>query len=670
MYNLGSSYYPEQWKRHRWEDDFRKMQDLGFNCVRMGEFAWSTFEPTEGRLEFGWMDDAMELAARYQIRTILCTPTAAAPPWLRQKDRAILGGNERGPYDYGARKGWCLHCQTYTDASFKIVTAMAEHFGANRNIMAWQLDNEPGYPFVCYDPNCLRGFQQWLKARYGSLERLNEAWGNAFWSHGFTEWSQIEFPLNRGDGAWNPGEKLDYRRFFSDNFMRFLRRQTELMRPHTGTTPIWTNWPNTAWSVDIFETASFLDATTWDNYNVAPATTDPRDQYGSARHHDLCRGAGPGQRFLVSEQTAQVPSHARPEGVRLQTHLDLAHGSSGTIYFEWRPPLGGAEQGYVSVLQMDGSFGPAEAQHRRVSEELKRLAPLLADATTESDVAMIYCYDNQWFQGFWSGPEGYDEESERFYKGLKSLARNIDVIPPHRDLSRYRLVAAPGLQIVSDELPAHLRHYVENGGILVLNARAGTRNLENQIREELAPGPFAEIAGIRIPSVSMKHSLTGNLILGPANQITGETFEIRFDGLAKGFAPFTVMEEIQLHGAEPVATFQGAQLTGHPAVTVNRFGRGHVVYVGADSRDVEFYVQLAAFLRRRFAIEPLLEVPFGVSVVSRQTKGALYLFVLNLTDQPRTITLPSPKRDLNTGALLKGTVELAPLDVWVLTDPA
>ncbi|MBN2394732.1 MAG: beta-galactosidase, partial [Anaerolineae bacterium] len=79
---IGVDYYPEHWPRERWEIDAHMMQAAGFNVVRMAEFAWVNMEPQEGRFEFGWLDDALALLARHDIRAILCTPTAVMPAWV------------------------------------------------------------------------------------------------------------------------------------------------------------------------------------------------------------------------------------------------------------------------------------------------------------------------------------------------------------------------------------------------------------------------------------------------------------------------------------------------------------------------------------------------------------------------------------------------------------
>jgi len=245
-YLLGSSYYPEQWPSEQWAADFAKMQQLGFNVVRMGEFAWTALEPEPGRFTFDWLKQAIDLAGRYGLKTILGTPTASVPPWLRKDHPDVLSGNEKGPFDYGARKGHCLHSPALLAASDRIVTALAKQFGDHRHILAWQIDNEPGYPFAMYDAITLVAFQKWLRQKYQQIERLNEVWGTAFWSHRFRDFAEIEFAINRPDGGTNPGQKLDYRRFFSQSFMDFLQRQVEILRPHVGTRLIFTNWPNMA----------------------------------------------------------------------------------------------------------------------------------------------------------------------------------------------------------------------------------------------------------------------------------------------------------------------------------------------------------------------------------------------------------------------------------------
>lgn len=93
---FGVDYYPEHWPEARWAEDARLMTDMGVNTVRLAEFAWSRLEPTEGCFDFAWLDRAIGVLTERDIRVILGTPTASAPPWLMNKDRTLFLVREDG----------------------------------------------------------------------------------------------------------------------------------------------------------------------------------------------------------------------------------------------------------------------------------------------------------------------------------------------------------------------------------------------------------------------------------------------------------------------------------------------------------------------------------------------------------------------------------------------
>ena len=529
-FQIGVAWYPEQGPEWTWEADLAKMQSIGINTIRVGEFAWVDFEPAQGVYNFEWMDKAIELAAKYGIKTVLCTPTANVPPWLRQKYPDVLGANSRGNFTLGGRKGYNVNSKNYLEAGARITLAMAKQFGNNKNIIGWQLDNEPGYPFELFDKASLAQFLNYLKKKYTTLDALNDVWGGHFWSLIYTDWAQIEFPINNGDGGWNPGQYADYRNFFSLAFQRHLQLQADILRQYIGTRFIFTNWPNNCWSVNTFETTEkFLDISAWDNYSPSPGVTSYLDQYFSAMNHDIARCAGTSGRFIIAEKAAQIAAHAPQKGLRNHQYKDLAHGAIGTYYFEWRAPLAGQESGYVSMLQNDGSFNTSKDIHVQTNREFARIGGELQNATTISDVAIIYSYQNQWDQGWWIGRKGYEGEVEAYYAGLKVLRRNIDMIPEKASFSKYKIIAAPGLKMVSDNTAARLTEFVNNGGILILGKETGIRDTLNRYRPLVTPGIFTSIAGLTVPNVSSKNSISGNLLFGTSNQIGNENFTIRFN---------------------------------------------------------------------------------------------------------------------------------------------
>ncbi|KAA3658353.1 MAG: beta-galactosidase, partial [Chloroflexi bacterium] len=192
---FGSDYYPEHWPEERWAEDARLMAAAGMNVVRMAEFAWSLLEPEDGRFNFTWLDRAIETVFAQDIQVVLGTPTASAPPWLMSKRSDLfLVGKNGVRQTFGLRREYCPNNPLYRQHSDRIVSQFADHYKNNPAVIGWQIDNEFGDR--CYCSIYQSAFHDWLQKRYGTLDTLNKKWGTIFWSHVYTEWSQIPVPLD------------------------------------------------------------------------------------------------------------------------------------------------------------------------------------------------------------------------------------------------------------------------------------------------------------------------------------------------------------------------------------------------------------------------------------------------------------------------------------------
>ena len=129
------------------------MKEANLTVARMGEFAWSTFEPSEGVFEFDWLDRVISQMAELEISVVLGTPTAAPPAWLTQAYPEAFAIEESGlPAQHGNRCHYCVNSTAYHGAVRRIVSAMAQRFGPNPNVIGWQIDNE--FNRVCYCNHC------------------------------------------------------------------------------------------------------------------------------------------------------------------------------------------------------------------------------------------------------------------------------------------------------------------------------------------------------------------------------------------------------------------------------------------------------------------------------------------------------------------------------------
>ena len=191
----GVYYYPEHWDESQWERDFKKMHELGFEFTHFAEFAWAQLEPEEGRYDFAWLDKAVALAAKYDLKVIMCTSTATPPVWMSRKYPEILLKNEDGTVlDHGARQHASFASPLYRELSYKMIEKLAQHYGNDSRIVGWQLDNEPAVQFD-YNPKAEQAFRDYLRAKYNhNIQLLNDAWGTAFWSEAYSSFDEITLP--------------------------------------------------------------------------------------------------------------------------------------------------------------------------------------------------------------------------------------------------------------------------------------------------------------------------------------------------------------------------------------------------------------------------------------------------------------------------------------------
>ena len=128
---LGTCYYPEHWPSTQWNDDASRMAELGLNVIRIGEFAWSRYEPEPGIFEWAWLDQAIETLAKHGLKIVLCTPTATPPRWMLERYPDMLArdinGHER---KFGSRRHYCFSHVGYQNESSRIAGLMAERYGS------------------------------------------------------------------------------------------------------------------------------------------------------------------------------------------------------------------------------------------------------------------------------------------------------------------------------------------------------------------------------------------------------------------------------------------------------------------------------------------------------------------------------------------------------------
>ncbi|MHA3980239.1 beta-galactosidase [Halovulum sp. GXIMD14794] len=469
--HLGVCYYPEHWPEDIWAEDARRMVETGIAWVRIGEFAWSRMEPEPGRLDWDWLDRAIDTLQGAGLGIVLGTPTATPPRWMLDKHPDMLAVDAEGrPRGFGSRRHYCFSHQGYLEESRRIVTLMAERYGRHPGLVAWQTDNEYGChdTILSYSDAARRAFRDWLAQRYQSVDRLNRDWGNIFWSMEYSSFDQIDLP-NLTVTEPNPAHVMAFRRFSSDMVVRYNKVQADVLRQHSDA-PLVHNYMGRITEFDHWDVGSDLDIASWDSYPIGflsdrlEATPEHKAAYlrqgdpdMQAFHHDLYRGVGRGRWWIMEQQPGPVnwaPWNPAPlPGMaRLWAWEGFAHGAEAVSYFRWRQAPMAQEQMHAGLLRPDSAPAPALAEAAQVAEELAAMPEV---DPGRAPVALVFDYQSAW--AWDTQPQGADFDYFRlalaFYRGLRKAGLSVDIIPPDTaDLSRWKLVFVPGLMTLSEAL--------------------------------------------------------------------------------------------------------------------------------------------------------------------------------------------------------------------------
>ena len=650
--HLGTAWYPEHWPEQRWPEDIRLMQAAGLTVVRMGEFAWSTLEPAEGEFHFDWLDRAIVQLAEAGMVTVLGTPTAAPPAWLVQSHPELLAVDESGRrIQFGNRCHYCVNAPEFHAATRRLVTAMAEHFGANPNAIGWQIDNE--YNRVCYCEHCQRFFQQFLAQKFGSLEALNEAWSTRYWSETYSAWEQITIPI----GPHNPGLMLEFKHFVTESYCQFQGLQVELLRPHLQP-GVWITHNFMGWfdGFDHYKMTEDLDLAAWDWY----VGTGSHDYLSSGAIHDLTRGFKRRNFWLMETQPgnvnwAAINSSLNQGEARAMAWHAAAHGADAILYWQWRSAFGGQEQLHGSLVDQSGQPRPFYAEVQSLGRDFAAASAVLAETTPVAETALLNSYEARWsIHGQRHQREfDYVTHFNHYYRPLARRNIATDILPVDATLEGYRLVIAPALLMVNETRAARLKTFVENGGQLVLTIRSGMKDDYNALLPARQPGALAEIAGVEVEdyyALLEPVPVSGTLFSGTSS-VWAERLKIKDEANVQVLARYGE---------------SNGWLDGQPAVTSHSYGKGCIYFIGAYLDEASQQV-LLDHISQAARVRPVMQTPPGVEARKRiNARGEEITIFINHERKGQAVSLPWPAHEHLSGRTVN-TLEMEPYGVAVIT---
>lgn len=641
----GGDYNPEQWLESQdiLEEDIRLMKQAHINCVTLGVFSWSMLEPEEGAYDFQWLKDIIDRLYREGICVILATPSGAMPHWLSQKYPEVMQVHADGKRNLpGKRHNFCYTSPVMREKIRQLDEKLSECFGSHPAVVLWHISNEFGGNFgdsSCHCELCQKEFREWLKKRYGTLDALNHAWWNRFWSHVYTDWDQIHSPMPHGE-ALSHGLNLDWKRFVTERMMDFCSHEIQAVRTHSSL-PVTANFMDFFKGLDYGKFQECLNLVSWDSY---PFWHSSRDQVPeavrAAANHSLMRSLKK-QPFLLMESTPSCVNWKahnplkRPGMHMLSSMQAVAHGSDSVQYFQWRKSRGAFEKFHGAVL--DHKNGADTRTYREVSEvgeRLERLTNAVEGSVNRPRAAIVFDWENWWALEDSAGPRlewDYVGEILKHYQVFWEAGVEVDFVHMGQELDGYALVLAPLNYLYRQGYAEKVRQYTAKGGIYVTTYFSGI--VDDTDLCFLRHHPLEDVLGI----VQEEIDAPGEEY---ENSISYQGTEYPVGGIREVIHP---KEDTKV-----LAVYKEDFYAGMPVVTAHPYKEGTAWYLAAEM-DLKFLRQWYKELCVQAELYNALgaELPYGVTVTQRQG-GENPVFVMNFSEKPVILMPQGEWEDVDT----------------------
>ncbi|WP_161601635.1 beta-galactosidase [Paenibacillus luteus] len=645
--------------RDQWEQDLKRISDMGFNCVKYW-VQWRASAPRENVFKFDDIQELMDLAAKYHLKVVLNVIFDVAPAWFYKKypeskmvtaDGTVIEPRALSYRQIGGAPGPCYHHGPAQEEKDRFLEAAVLAFKDHPALWVWDLWNEPELTTgikrtlayenqVCYCERSQEAFGDWLKEKYVTIDHFNEKWQRTY-----TDWSEAEPP--RGQAVFN--DLVDWRLFMSDALTDDLKRRVTVVKSHDQTNPVMVHTV----PAPIF---NMMTAGS-DDFKLA----EPCDLFGnslgsSAWSADLLISAAKGKKMINSEihalpgHTAMKPKKLEFRELKQHILIPLARGISGFLFWQYRPEVLGHEAPAWGSTYLDGSETPWLRDMADLNQTIQTNRELLETAARPSDgIAILYSPENQIANfSVYTHLDTYNDSVQGAHKLLHDLNYKVEFIHEkdvtQEELAKFRCLWMPYPLYLNAQLCGVIREWVANGGTLISECSFGALMAENGSHSYQVPGyGFDEVFGVRetwIHSVEhLDHSYHNVTIQSTTTIPLVSRTAANADGAPLAGAGYYYKSDIELQdGVKVLAHFAEDQSA---AMTSSSYGKGKAVWIGTllaaaywQNGSTGTLQMIGSLLKEELALQPYVEVQSGTlraDLLEREHEGKLerLLFVHN-----------------------------------------
>jgi beta-galactosidase len=664
-----------------WKQDLSQIKNLGFNTVRTW-VEWNVAEPEEGHYRLQNLDLLLKLADELGLKVLIQVYVDSAPEWVGKKyPDGHYAAQDGQPIPSQAAPGYCFDHRGVRKAVLDFFQEVARHAATSPAFYGWDLWSEPaalnwariGYksePMFCYCPSSMERFRGWLKNKYGSLDRLNDAWHRTF-----TDWSQVEPP--RYGTILTYTDFMDWRVYYGYKLAEDLKLRNDAVKAidpqHVTTSHAPNPSPLVRTLADPYDpTDDYLMKDSVDFFGTSfyPKLTAPELNWTLERQvlaMDLTDSMTARRGFYVGELQSGYGVHGTTIGtpvtssdLELWTWGMVSRGARAINYYAFYPMNVGYESGGYGMINLDGTLTERSRHAGEIARIIQQNADLLLRARPEhAEVAIV-------FSPLTPLLGGYDEEGNRnaihqavagYHRMFFERNMPVEVLSSRElqqdDLQQYKLVIVPYPLMLTEEEANTLKQYVSDGGHLFVEARPGWVDERGHAQAKVPGFGWDQMLGVREKQL-----------------IPGKAFDINWGNARFRSTKFQEQFEPESDSARP----QAFTADGTPVAFDNRYNKGEAIIFGSFAGQenyehpvamhplTEILAQWASLSHLDLHAPPLLELR------QMQAPQGRLVFLFNHGDRPapvefhRKLEKPAAKiLEITTGKTLSPTASV--LDV-------
>jgi beta-galactosidase len=646
---VGANYHPHDDKNiEKIKTDIQLMKDAGFTSVRMGHLAWDSYEPSEGKFDFDWFDQVMDLMNEAGIKVILDIAVRPAPMWLHHKFPSIDIVDKNGDVQYpNHRYMEDVGDPNYQKYALRYTDAITKHYAKHPALLAFGIDNESGDGPISYSETVRQRFITWLKNKYSTIDMVNKVWAGQRWSRWLNQWDEIGLPVATHTTDV-PEKMLDFRRFISDEVNGILFKVLDVVYTNAPGALTNTNaWYYSSLKYFDYSEIAYSGKMTREGCGFYPGTTLTTNWgvmnalFGISRIQ--FESTNP---FWCSEFTTMT---AVPNAIRKQAYSTLFYGNQMVCGWTWQSMHAGEEQYLEGLLDWDGVPNRKYDEYKKIATEFKKIEKFFP-YKLQAEVGLAFSFPSQTASSYF--PEQHDNQLQACFDLF--YYRNMDarIVEISRSSLNYKILFVPGVAVMDETTAGKIRDFVKNGGTVIMTSNSAIVDESGQVFATTRPGQLSDVFGILIGS----YEETEMLNEVSRKSYKGKKLEFNYKGKAIQ-TESTRFDIIDPKGAEIIGTITSLD-KDYPIMTSNKYGKGRAIYVGLPAKG-EVLGGLLNDLIAELGIQKGPEVPSGV--LARQIDKNHFLY-LNVSSEPKEIPVKGNSRSILFDKDYSGKFILAPFE--------